>query len=250
MSALAVVALLMNGSLVVAFDISPTLKEPGAPPKLRVTMRNDTDKPLEVMRFESDACFAQFFLELPLTLPDQTTPPPAGCPIRSWPGVKGTLAAGAEESRELDLATIFPGVKWVRGRYRLPVKWNPKALEAYFGGKFVHDASQTSLNVQAFDLVNPLGKFRIERGKEIALPDGARFAFSAHGHKRTMEGGPPSPLIIHGGFAAPKGKALEPFEVQVFADESRVFSVGDGFTFELVKNEYDAWMDLVYFGKR
>lgn len=236
--------------LIVSFNISPTLKEPGAPPKLRVTMRNESDKPLEVMRFESDACFAQFFLELPLSLPDQTTPQPAGCPIRSWPGVKGTLAAGAEDVRDLDLAKIFPGVKWTKGRYRLPVKWNAKQLESYFDGQFAYGASQTSLNVQAFDLVNPLGQFRIERGKEVALPDGARFAFSAQGHKRTMEGGPPSPLIIHGGFAAPKAKALEPFEANVFTDESRLFKIGDGYTFEFVKHEYDGWMELVYFGKR
>ena len=235
--------------LAITFVLSPQLKEPGAPPRLRVTMENTSDQKIEVMRFESDACFAHFFLSFPLTLPDGTKAEAAGCPIRSWPGVRGTLAKGASETRELDLGRIFPGVNWTRGKYALRVEWNPAELELYVGGKVAWRAKQSSLNVDHFTLMPALGKVRIERGQELTLFDGARLSFVAHGHKRTMVGGPESPLIIHGAFAAKGQKALTPFEVHVFADESRIFSLPDGFTFELVEQEYDGWMKLNYFGR-
>ena len=234
--------------LAISFTISPLLAEPGTAPKLHVRMENTTKNSLEVMRFESDACFAHFFLSLPLTLPDGTKPEPAGCPIRSWPGVKGTLAGGATDDRELDLSKIFPAVKWTRGRYALHPEWHPDELTSYFAGRYVLGASQTSLNAEHFDLLPSLGKVRLERGQEVTLPDGARLSFLAHGHKRTMVGGPSSPLIIHGAFAAPGKKALEPFEEHVQTEETRVFKLPGGFTFELGKYEYDGFMELSYFG--
>lgn len=234
--------------LAISFTISPLLAEPGAAPKLQVRIENTTTNALEVMRFESDACFAHFFLSLPLTLPDGTKPEPAGCPIRSWPGVKGTLAAGAAEERELDLAKIYPSVKWTRGRYALHPEWHPEELTSYFGGHYVLGASQTSVNAEHFDLLAPVGKFRVERGHEVTLSDGARFSFVAHGHKRTMGGGPSSPLIIHGAFAAPGKKVLEPFEEHVQTEETRVFRLPGGFTFALGRYDYDGFMELSYFG--
>jgi hypothetical protein len=251
MSAFAAV-LLMNFASVpinVTFNIVPPLKAPGTPPRLRVTIGHVGPKPIPLMRFQSDACFAHFFLELPLILPDGSKPQAASCPIRSWPGVKGTLAPNELETRELDLSQIFPSVKWGRGRYLLSPAWSSEQLESYFGGEYATESTTSSVNQPFFELAPSLGKVRIERGKEVTLPDGARLSFTAHGHKRTKEGGPASPLIIHGGFAAPKEKTLTTFETRVFPDERSVFTIGDGFTFELVKHEYDGWMELVYFGR-
>ena len=235
--------------LAITFVLSPQIREPGAPPKLRVTIENISDQKLEVMHFESDACFAHFFLSLPLTLPDKTKAEATGCPIRSWPGGSSTLEKGASETRELDLTIIFPAVNWTRGKYTLPVEWNPTRLVPYFAGKFAWRASQSSLNTDHFTLTPVLAKLRIEKGQELALSDGGRLSFVAHGHKRTMVGGPSSPLIIHGAFAAKGEKALTPFEVHVHTDETRIFSLPGGFTFELVDHDYDGWMKLKYFGR-
>lgn len=257
MSALAVLLLFMNQTpppprespLAISFFLTPLLREPGGAPKLQVMMENTGARALEVMRFESDACFAHFFLALPLTLPDGSKPEAAGCPIRSWPGAKGKLAGGAREQRVLDLAAVFPSVKWTRGRYALQPRWNPAPLDAYFDGAFAWRANQHSRNADSFELLPSLGQVRVERGQEVTLPDGARLSFLANGHKRTLVDGPPSPLIIHGAFAAPGKKTLAPFEVHLEMEETRVFRLLGGFAFELVKHEYDGWMELRYFGR-
>lgn len=200
------------------------------------------------MRFDGDACYAHFFLELVLTLPDGTKPQAAGCAIRSWPGVKGTLAAQASDARALDLATLFPSVKWTAGRYGLELGWRPDALDGFFAGAFSWRASQWSVSGDHFVLAPVRSSGRVERGKTLTLPDGTQLKFVAHGHKRTMVGGPSSPLIIHGELTAANGKPA-PFEVSVHVEESRIFRLPGGHAFELGKYEYDGWMELKYFGK-
>lgn len=232
---------MMEALLTVSFVITPVLGAPGAAPKLEVTLHNESAKSLEFMRFEADACFAQFFLSLGVTLPNGTKAQPAGCPIRSWPGVKGTLAAGAKEKRVLDLARVFPGVKWAAGKYGLVVEWDPKALEAYFDGAYATRASQYSLNESFFVLAKSLGSVRVTKGQSLKLPGGGTFTFDSHGHKRTMEGGPPSPLLIRG---ALNGK---PFDVALDAGDAGRFTI-DGLTFVLRAHEYDGWMELDCFG--
>ena len=236
-------------ALSVSFVVSPLVLEPGRPPALTVTMRNKSGRPIQVMRFDVDACFAHFQLALSLLLPDGTRPEPADCPIKAWPGVKGTLATGASEERHLDLAQLFPSVRWTAGRYGIDAAWHPDALAASFEGAYAWGSDGWSINDTHFTLAPVVGAGRVERGQELKLPDGARFAFTAHGHKRTMADGPPSPLIIHGTFAAPGKEKGEPIEVFLQTEEGRLFHLDGGYTFELVKHEYDGWMELRYFGK-
>jgi hypothetical protein len=234
--------------LEVRLVVSPRLAAPGKPPTLDVTVTNQAPRALDVMRFPSDACFAHFFLELSLTLPDGTGAVAADCPIRRWPGNKASLAAGASETRRLALATIFPAVTWGPGRYHLEASWNPAGLAGYLGGAYAWGAEQQSRGDGHFTLAAPLGTVRVEKGKTVTLPDGARLTFAAHGHKRTLEGGPPSPLIIHGAFAAPKQPELKDFDYALHLEETRVFRLDGDATFELVDHAYDAWMELAYFG--
>lgn len=257
MSSLAVLLLVMAQTapplppaapLAVRFTVSPLLGKPGTAPALTVTVENVGPRDLDVMRFSSDACFAHFLLELWLTLPDGTKATAADCPVRSWPGTKGTLAKGATETRRLSLASIFPAVKWSRGRYRVEAMWSPHGLAEPFGGAYAWGAAQQEHGEGRFTLAAPLGTVRVEKGQAVTLPDGARLSFGAHGHKRTMEGDT-SPLLVHGGFAAPKQRTLEDFDASLHLEHSRVLQLKGGYTFELLDHAYDAWMELAYYGK-
>ena len=169
---------------------------------------------------------------------------PAGCPIRDWPGTSGTLAAGATERRELALTELFPDRSWEKGRYQLLASWEPAALEKYFDAGFAWRARWTSRNAPGFTLADPAAKLRIEAGKEATLPDGARLRFAGNGHKTMMVGGPESPLIIYGGFAAPGAKEPSTFERSLYPDENSVLTLGEGYAFLLGAYQYDGWMEL------
>ena len=65
-----------------------------------------------------------------------------------------------------------------------------------------------------FNLAPALGpQVRAEKDKPLKLPAGAVLPFKAHSHKRTMVGGPPSPLITYLSFKSPSGPALEDVQV-------------------------------------
>jgi hypothetical protein len=223
----------------VSFTVAPLLGAPKQAPTLEVVVSNTANHALDVMRFESDPCFAQFQLALTLTLPDGKKALAASCPIRSWPGSKGTLAAGASETRTLDLAKVFPSVTWAAGRYGVEVAWEPQALESYFAGQYVWHASQWSLDGETFVLARPLGHVRVAKGKTVTLPGGGQLTFIAHGHKRTHPG-QTSPLMLEG--------ALDGKEFGVSIGGSHRFAV-EGQTFVLTTHSYDEWMELDCFGR-
>jgi hypothetical protein len=174
-------------------------------------------------------------LALSLQRPDGTTTrADPECPSLSFPGVKGRLAAGATESRVLDLHALLP-VAWKTGRYTLNASWVSPGVGASSG------------TVQALWIAAARTAFRIPRGEVHELPDGARLAFDGHGHKQ-MIGDQPSPLIIRGRFAPPHQAALEPFEVKVETQRSRFFRVRNDYVFALAAHGYDEWMQLAYYG--
>jgi hypothetical protein len=100
-----------------------------------------------------------------------------------------------------------------------------------------------------FLLHKALTTLHIERAAKVTLPDGSTLTFGSHGHKRTLVGGPPSPLIIHGAFAAPAESSPREFSVNVHREDSRFFRIRERFLFELVNSTYDQSMDLRYFGE-
>lgn len=91
-------------------------------------------------------------------------------------------------------------------------------------------------------------RVRVKKGETVTLADGARFTFTAHSHKRTRTGGPPSPLIVYGSFAPPGAARATEFQRNLHPEESRRFEL-DGYAFEAAAEQYDAWIELRYFGK-
>jgi hypothetical protein len=233
--------------LSVAFTLSRMVGP--TPPTLEVAWTNESDEPVGMVSFASEQCFAHFYLQAWLTLPDgKELEADVPCPIRSFPGVKTELAAHATDKKSVKLETLFPQVKWKTGYYRLSLDWQPYPLKQMFDGGFAPLAKVSTGTSQELTLANVLGKVTVKRGVEAKLPDGARLSFRSHGHKHTMVGGPESPLIIHGAFAKPGGKPEE-FDVSVHVSESRMFTLGGGYMFALGKYEYDGFMELEYFGR-
>lgn len=225
--------------------VSPT----GAPPSLKIALRNEGATAVPLVRFSTAPCFAHAYLDLSLTDPAGKVHRGPECAASSPPGKKGSLAANADASFLLTLAEAFPTAKWSKGRYAFTASWEPKRVREQFGAGAAPEVNSTTGGGDDFVLADVVAKVRVERGSEVRLPDGARLVFKAHGHKHQMVGGPRSPLIIHGSFAAPGKKALSDFETRVHPGESRSFVVGDGFVFDLVDHDYDGWMDLQYYGR-
>ena len=240
-----------SAPLEVTLILTPLVGEPGHPPRLTVEAKNLSAQPLPFMRFTSTSCFAHFYLSLRLTPPGgKSLTPSAGCAVLKWPGIELPLAPGAVERRELKLEELFPGLTWEKGRYELDAQWNPTELAAYKNGRFAWNAQMQSYTGPGFNLAPALGpQVRAEKDRPLKLPDGAVLTFKSHSHKRTMVGGPPSPLITYLSFKSPSGPALEDVQVNLQLDETRLFVVGDGYVFELVAHDYNEWMDLRYFGK-
>jgi hypothetical protein len=215
-------------------------------PTLRVTATNSSGAPVPFITFSSDECFAEFYLSLTVKRSGDAEPlPRAGCAIRSFPGAKGELAAGASITTALSFAKLYPR-RWPLGPYAVDVDWNPERLRHMLGGRFDVRASQQSHNATGFTIIHALGTLSLLKGQSIELPRGGRFSFEAHGHKRTMEGDE-SPLIIRGAIAGP-GQSPQPYSINVFASESRYFHLGPQLLFRLDGSEYDQSMQLTYFG--
>lgn len=230
-----------KASFIVAFVIEPTVGD--KPPTLRVTVRNPNATALPLTTFSSPACFAKHYLSIELTRPGAKPPTVAPCTMKDFAGTEGQLAPNTERTIELPLATVFK--KLTAGRYDISFSWDASELDRVRPGTGV-GASLSSTNITQFVIAPVLSTFRIARGKTANLPGGHRLTFRAHGHKRTMAGGPPSPLIIHGELTR-KRKTAEAFSINVYREERRVFSIDD-LVFELVDHEYDGWMQLRYFG--
>lgn len=236
-----------DAPLHVHFAVTPVLAEPGAAPRLIVEARNASARALPFMRFDSARCFAHHFLKLSLQGPGGPIAVDTTCPVRSWPGAKGTLEVGAVERRTLDLKELFPTATWAAGRYELQLAWDCAELRPVFGGAYAWRASQTSRRSGSFTLAKAIGRGRAEKGKELVLPDGARLKLLGHGHKEVMAGEPESPLIVYGAFAPSAKAPLEEFSFNVFTREGGLLPVADR-TFVLGDYAYDSWMDVTCFG--
>lgn len=238
---------LPDDTVEISFRVSPSLVALGGTPKLIVEIKNISSAAIPLMRFASDACFAHFYLSAKLTSAVGETEAAPPCPVKDWPGVAATLASGKTERRELNLAALFPSIKWGKGHYELEASWETESLAERVGEKYAARAAQSSMSGGEFTIAPLLASFRIAKGQTVALPGGARLRFDGHGHKDVAAGGPSSPLIISGSFAARGKKELEEFSTNVHADEGTAFVV-EGHGFDLGKWEYGSWMELRYFG--
>jgi hypothetical protein len=226
----------------VAFSVRPRIG--ATAPTLRVTVRNPNPRAVPVARFDRAACFNQFNLAIRLTRPDGKLAAAKPCTVKDWPAALGELGSGKTLVADLPFAELYDGL--TPGVYRLEVDWDPTALERARPGAGCY-ASSTVLDATTFAIASPLASFRIARAETVALPDGVRLTFEAHGHKIVSAGGPPSPLIVHGALAS-GGRPAKEFSVNVFTDETRFFSIDDQL-FELVDHDYGRWMDLRSYGR-
>lgn len=224
--------------------VSPVVADPADPPVLQIEVRNVAGENLPFMRY-SVVCFARFYLSVSMSSPRGERLAPAW--PQDCPGAKGELGAGASEKVEVSLKELFPQLRWVPGRYGLDIFWDTRALAVSADAKFVHPARSLSINQPEFHIARRLAMVRVEKGKTVTLPDGAKLTFAGNSHKMVESGGPASPLVVAGRFAPPGAKASD-FQRSVFMRDSRVFQV-DGYRFALVAQEYDAWLELAYFGK-
>ncbi len=233
----------LNVGFALSHGIGPKL------PKLVVTMKNEGAAPVPLMRFGDDVCFAAYQLSVRVEAESQgkELDELPDCPVLSFPGLAGALAPGAVEKRELDLGRLFPALKPSKGYYQVFAQWAPYALKGFGDGGFVTKNANPVSSALKLVIASPLGKVRAVAKKPVTLSDGSRFTLLRHGHKDTMPDGPPSPLIIHGRFAAP-GKTEAEVDAHIYLDESRVFVLGGGFVFELGAYGYDEFMELTAYG--
>jgi len=227
----------------VGLSIKPVVGDKA--PTLTVTVDNPNKVAVPLTRFADPVCFAHHYLVITLTGPGGKPVKRAapGCAIKDWPGTDEKVAAGTSATIEVPLTALFGELP--KGTYEIEVDWDPTELEKARPGTGVR-ASQTSTSGSRFVIAKPLSTFKILRGKSVNLPGGHRLTFRAHGHKHTMAGGPPSPLIIRGEITVAKKKPVE-FDESVQVERNRVFQL-EGLTFELGTYEYDNFMELRYFG--
>lgn len=225
----------------VSFRVDPEVGEHA--PTLVVSVRNPTAQAVPFVRFADARCFAFHHLDLQISRKGKPIAL-APCAVKDWPGVAGSIAAGAEERVVLPFAEL--AASWPRGTYEIAVHYDPTELERATNTTAVH-ATQSSLNAESFTIARPLKQFRIAARKSVTLPDGVILEFGGHGHKRTSPG-QASPLII-GGTITLKGGKSDSFSANLFPSESRLFRLADGRVFELVDHAYGEWMDLRYYGK-
>jgi hypothetical protein len=246
-------------SLDVVFGFTQPLTVPGKPPKVWVKIVNMSDRPVPFIRFQSDKCFVQFYLHLTLHTPTGHEHTAASCAIRSWPGVKSTLAAQAVERRTMPLHELFPGVPWDEGEYSLEAVWGGGELAKLVGDEYLipprvvasgPPAKTHGLGLRLrLVLKKPIQeRFLVKAGEEVVLPDGARYKLKGHTHKMTMNDPPVSPLITYGTFAAPGEKQAQDF-LRHHLPDSPLFKIGQGYLFELADSDYGKSATLIYFGQ-
>jgi len=226
-----------------AFTVAPRVGS--TPPVLDVVLHNPTPTPIAITRFDDAACFAHYQLSITLTDPAGKPRGVRPCAVTAWPGIVAELAPNGDLAIELPFAKLFAG-RWPRGVYQLDVDWDPSALDEARPGTAV-SATQSSLANAPFAIARPLATFRIARGKSVNLPGGVRLRFLGHGHKHVAAGGPSSPLIVNTELVRGRGQPVEA-SANVQLEDTRLFEL-DGLMFELVAHDYDAWMQLRYFGK-
>jgi hypothetical protein len=232
---------LSRSILHVSFQVDPVVGE--HPPTLVVSVRNPTAQTVPFVRFADTRCFAFHHLGLQITRKGKPVAL-APCVVKDWPGVVGSLAAGAEERVVLPFAEL--AASWPHGTYAIAVHYDPGELERSTSTTAAH-ASQSSLNTESFTIARPLKQFRVAARKSVTLPDGVILEFGGHSHK-SIGPGQTSPLIV-GGKITVKGGKPDSFYASLYPPASRLFTLADGRVFELVDYAYDEWMDLRYYGK-
>lgn len=226
------------GPLLVSLMVAPAFAEVGTPFTLTVRIENVSKEPQPALLMVDDACLVVRQLGGVLTSPAGKEQAATDCASAEQTSV--TIAPESTFSRKVELAKVFPRVKWTVGRWKLDVSWKHASAD---GGAHV---SQTSLTGEALIRAKALQTFTIKPKGSITLSDGSVFTFRAHGHKHVMAGDR-SPLIIRGEFA-PGGKKREEFDASLDVEAERVFDL-DGRVFELVDWKYDESIKLRYFGR-
>lgn len=185
------------------------------------------------------ACFVAALLELQITDPKGKVLVNRGCESPATTATRA-VAAGMPWVIEIPLAEVVGMLR--RGVYSIEVGWalsppeTPRAMQS------------SSLSMSSFAVAPLRAEVKVERDHTTTLPGGARLRLRGHGHKHMMAGDGESPLGISGDFAEPKG-SLAPFDLWVHLGQSRLFTLGDGHTFELVDHAYGESITVRYFGK-
>ncbi|HNF77948.1 MAG TPA: hypothetical protein PKX14_14245 [Thauera aminoaromatica] len=218
------------GPLLVHLLVSPAFAEVGTAPSITLEVHCEAAEAMVLKVPKDDVCLVVKLLQATLANPAGKAQAPAACTNEELVEVR--LEPGGDFSRRVELAKVWPGVKWGAGQWELDLGWND-ALGTKIG--------QLSTPSDPLVRAKALQTFTVKARKTVKLDDGTTFEFQAHGHKRTMEG-QRSPLIIVG---AVKG---EDFSVNLVTEEERVFEA-NGRVFELIEWKYDESMKLRYFGR-
>ncbi len=148
------------------------------------------------------------------------------------PSVEATLHLARDESEgELELS--------VRGRAPASRTWYGFRLTLLDG---TPDEQHATITVGGrYQLPKTV---RLERKQRTKLTDDLELTFTGHSHKRTMEGGPPSPLMISWVLHTPaQGDEEREVTHSLHLDHTRFIPVG-GHVLELVQHAYGEWMDV------
>jgi hypothetical protein len=86
--------------------------------------------------------------------------------------------------------------------------------------------------------------FVIRTNEVVTFPEGLTIRFLSHSHKRTMAGGPSSPLIIYMDYELGNEKQ-EQHQRNLQVDEGDKQWTWKQYRFELVDYRYGDWMKLV-----
>ena len=185
------------------------------------------------------ACFVAALLELQITDPKGKVLAIQGCESPATTATRA-VADGMPWVIEIPLAEVVGSLR--RGVYPIDVGWAlslPGTAQAL---------RSSSLSTSSFAVAPLRAEVKVERDRTAKLPGGARLRLSGHSHKHMMAGDGESPLGISGEFAEPKG-SFAPFDLWIHLGESRLFTLGNGHTFELVDHAYGESITVRYFGK-
>jgi hypothetical protein len=216
-------------------------------PTLIITVRNRGRAPVPFPAFSDPTCFTFFNLDMTLTPPGgKPTRPRTSCKADAIVDGSKRLAAGAVATEKVSLAALF-GELAALGLYELDISWAPIELAKIRGEAGVAQVGSSTNAADRFAIAKRVSTRRLERGKSMKLGTDATFVFTSHGHKHTMAGGPPSPLIVHGTFTYRKARPVD-VSINVHVDESKVFGVR-GHILEIIDYAYDDYMQLQYWGR-
>lgn len=209
------------------------------PPTLTLVVTNTTSQVLRVAKTKEPRCWLPLYVTGRLLKSD-------GTPVAEIKRCKAVrsetleLAPSATLTIEVPLAQLFK--KLPRGSYQLDVALDATGARTADGSGL---AWRQPLPSFMFTVAKLVSTFTIERGRPAPLAKGVTLTFTGHGHKHTMEGDPPSPLLIAAQLAT-AGTTTE-VSASVQTEDHAPFQLGPH-TFDLVEYAYDERMTLRYWG--